>query len=88
MMTDIPELRRVVEHHTCGWVIEPQLEEVKRAVREIGRSDIEQCRRQIAENPHDFGWHIEERSLLPVYESLLGRTLLPRAEAPEPTAVR
>jgi glycosyltransferase involved in cell wall biosynthesis len=87
LMTDIPELRRVIEHHTCGWVIEPKLEEVRRAIRELERSDIERCRRQIARNPHEFGWHIEERSLLPVYESLLGRCLLPRAEEPEPTIV-
>jgi len=87
LMTDIPELRKVVELHACGWIIKPSLEEARRSIGELDRDDIARCRRQIANSPHEFGWHVEERSLLPVYERLLGRTLTVATQRAEPAGV-
>lgn len=87
LMTDVPEIRKVIEDHTCGWPVEPSAEPLRAMLQHLTLEDIERCRQDIAGNQREFGWHVEERALLPVYERLLVRRLQLEAKQPEAASV-
>ncbi len=71
--SDFPDMGKYVDDYKFGWKIDPNYEEVKKLIDNITREQvIEKSKKAIAARSQ-FGWHIEEKVLLNVYNDILGK---------------
>lgn len=65
-----PEMKSFIEENSAGWAINPTTESLSKHIDYLTKSIIEDKRDQILKNSLNFGWHIEEETLLSMYKKL------------------
>lgn len=70
IVSDFPELSKVVDQCQCGWKCEPTVDNAVRLIEQIADNSISEKRKYAIEAMNYFGWHLEEPTLLSVYKQL------------------
>lgn len=70
IVSDFPEMARVINEGKCGWKVPVKQEDLYQLVQQISIGDIHEKQRNALEYRKSLGWHVEERSLLAVYNDL------------------
>jgi len=70
LVSDFPEMGRVVDEYQCGWKTLPYALDIRCMVEKITRESVERKKRNVIAARGSFGWHLEERRLLSVYRKL------------------
>lgn len=70
VVSDLPEMARVVERFGCGWTCGPSEEDALHLIGGIAPRDVEEKRNRALLAGDGFGWHLEEREMLDAYGRL------------------
>lgn len=70
IVSDFPEMARVVDEGRCGWKIPVDGQALFELVTELSSSEIEQKRYNAREYARTIGWEYEEKALLSLYREL------------------
>ncbi|NPU86193.1 MAG: glycosyltransferase [Syntrophaceae bacterium] len=70
VVSDLPEMARVVDGCGCGWKCGPSDDEALKLIGGITVQDVQEKRERALEAGYGFGWHVEERELLDAYRTL------------------
>lgn len=71
---DYPEMRRMVDSHQCGWVVDEQEKDWIAAVLGLNRSRVEEKKQLVDAARKCFSWQTEEKQLLSAYRQAAART--------------
>jgi glycosyltransferase involved in cell wall biosynthesis len=88
LVPDLPEVRRIVEEHDCGWVYSASDDELLALINGLSRDDILAKRQNAKASRHLYSWEQEEKSLLQAYRSVLRNTQMGISAAPGNGRVR
>jgi glycosyltransferase involved in cell wall biosynthesis len=75
IVSDFPEMARVVDQGQCGWDVEVKEEALYSLISEITRKEINEKRENTLRYRKTLGWHKEEAALIDFYQKLLGDNL-------------
>jgi glycosyltransferase involved in cell wall biosynthesis len=75
LVSDFPEMCRVVSDLDCGWCSVVELECIRQLVMAINHECICEKRNSIAKNRNKFGWQLEEAVLISMYRQMFVRKL-------------
>ncbi|PKN34770.1 MAG: glycoside hydrolase [Deltaproteobacteria bacterium HGW-Deltaproteobacteria-19] len=70
VVSDLPEMARVVDGCGCGWKCGPSDDEALNLIGGITMQDVRGKRERALQARDGFGWHKEERELLDAYRTL------------------
>lgn len=73
IISDFPEMRRVLDNGRCGWAIEPEVEALVATVLKLDKSVISEKKSNVLEVRMRWGWEFEEQRLLLAYQTVLGK---------------
>jgi glycosyltransferase involved in cell wall biosynthesis len=69
--SDFPDIRKLIDDYEFGWKVSPEKDEVKKLIDSITREQVIEKRKKAITARSQFGWHIEEKVLLGVYNEIL-----------------
>lgn len=72
--SDYPDVWKIINEYDCGWTVSPDEGAVRDVVEKISKEAVEEKRRNTLNCRHNFGWDIEEKNMLKVYDSILGES--------------
>jgi len=73
IVSDFPEMARIVDQCHCGWKIEPSADNLARLVRDIDRDSIVERKNNAAKYKTLFDWKNEEKKLVAGYRRVFGQ---------------
>lgn len=71
IISDFPEMTRVLDEGRCGWGIEPTAASLRRTILSLDRGAVDEKRRNVLDARGRWGWHFEERALIEAYTGVL-----------------
>jgi glycosyltransferase involved in cell wall biosynthesis len=74
LVSDLPEIRNVVEAHDAGWITRVDAATIAERLRMIDVAEHRRMRAGLADRTAHLGWHQEAEVLLGVYRRVLGVT--------------
>ncbi|MEI6153292.1 MAG: glycosyltransferase [Deltaproteobacteria bacterium] len=72
IVSDFPEMRRVVQDGPCGWTVPVDAEALRVLVDGITWKEVKDKKAATQISQCELGWHTEEKKLIEVYANLLG----------------
>lgn len=70
IISDFPEMGKVIDENNCGWKVTVDEKSVRRLVEKISKEDIEEKKKNTFKCQDKFVWENESKKLLKVYEGL------------------
>lgn len=70
IISNFPDMMRVLDNDKCGWGIEPNTEQLKGTIDSITPLLVEEKKRNVLQERKKWGWHIEEMELEKVYNRI------------------
>jgi glycosyltransferase involved in cell wall biosynthesis len=70
IVSDFPEMGKVIDENNCGWKVTVDEKSVRRLVEKISKEDIEEKKKATFKCRDKFVWENESKKLLKVYEDL------------------
>jgi glycosyltransferase involved in cell wall biosynthesis len=71
IVSDFPEMSRIVKEEQCGWAIPVEKQALLRVVNNVSREEIAEKKKRAQGCSAKFGWQDEEKKLLEIYRRLL-----------------
>jgi glycosyltransferase involved in cell wall biosynthesis len=68
--SDFPDMGQVIDRQRCGWRTAVNVSALRALVAGIDRAAIDRKRREMQAEPLHFGWHLEAKELVSVYQRL------------------
>jgi glycosyltransferase involved in cell wall biosynthesis len=72
IVSDFPEMRRVVQNGRCGWALPVEVDALKTLVDGLTWEEIRDKKAAAQNYQSRFGWHTEEKKLIKLYNDLIG----------------
>lgn len=70
LVSDFPEMARLVNEFDCGWTCSVEREGVRKLIENLSGKNIEEKRTNVQKARGEFGWHVEERTLIALYREI------------------
>ena len=70
IVSDFPEMAKIVDHNECGWKVSLDEGSVTDLINKISKEEIEQKRSNVLKCRDDFLWEKQEKKLLTIYRTL------------------
>lgn len=70
IVSNFPEMGKIVDDTGGGWLIEPSADSLLETIRNIKPNDLEEKRRRVLQSHTNYGWEIEEKKFIPIYNRL------------------
>ena len=67
IISNLPDMARVIEKFQCGWIVEPNSDSVAAVVNGITPEILAEKAKAARSHRQDFSWEEEERTLIEVY---------------------
>lgn len=71
IVSDFPEMGKLIDNHDCGWKVPVEDTSFLHLINSITLEMILEKRKNIQVASQHFGWHLEEKTLLEAYQSVL-----------------
>ena len=70
IISNFPDMMRVLDNDKCGWGIEPNTEQLKCTIDSITPLLVKEKKTNVLQQRKNWGWHIEEMELEKVYNRI------------------
>ena len=70
IISNFPDMMRVLDNDKCGWGIEPNTEQLKCTIDSITPLLVKEKKVNVLQQRKNWGWHIEEMELEKVYNRI------------------
>ena len=72
IVSDFPEMAKIVDREICGWKVAPDKKAVMELIESISRENIEEIKINVLRNRDTYVWENKEKRLLGAYNDLFG----------------
>jgi glycosyltransferase involved in cell wall biosynthesis len=70
IVSEFPEMGRFVDENNCGWKVRIDSRALIKLIESISHEDIFEKTNNVLKCRDNYGWHIEEETLLKIYKSM------------------
>ncbi len=70
IVSNFPEMGNIVNQTNGGWLIEPSAKSLLETIERINPIDLEEKRNGVLQTRLNYGWEIEEKKFIPIYNRL------------------
>lgn len=70
IVSNFPEMSRIIDSYECGWKVDVENQGLRLVINSINHETLEQKKQNAQLAKESFGWHIEELTLIKIYQQL------------------